>query len=117
MNKPFVEQAVPPAVERYGAGAITFHWVVAGLVVFLGGLGLLFDEFPKQSQPYWINVHGTVGLVYFGLVLARIAWRLTHRPPDLPPDIGDFSRRTSHPVHLILYGLLVAIAALGVVAY
>jgi cytochrome b561 len=117
MNRPYLVQAVPPALERYGAGAIAFHWIVAALIVFLGGLGLLFDDFPKASQPFWINVHGTVGLIYFALVLARIGWRFTHRPPDLPPDVGEFSRRTSHPVHLLLYALMVAIPALGIVAF
>ena len=49
-----------------------FHWAVAALVVFLGTLGLLFDDIPKESRPFWINIHGCVGLVYFALVIARL---------------------------------------------
>ena len=34
-----------------------------------------------------------------------------------PPDVGEFSRRLSHPVHLLLYALLVAIPILGIVTF
>jgi cytochrome b561 len=108
---------VGPALEPYGAGAITFHWTVAGLIVFLGALGLLFDDIPRASQPFWINVHGCVGLIYFGLVIARLLWRASHRPPDLPPDIGEFSRRSSAAVHHLLYALMVLIPFFGIVAF
>src|SRR5271166_2858232 len=86
-------QKLAPAAECYGAGAIAFHWTVAALIVFLGALGLLFDDIPKEARPFWINVHGSVGLVYFALVIARLGWRATHKAPDLPPDIGEFIRR------------------------
>ena len=76
---------------RYGSGAIGFHWTVAALIVFLGALGLLFDDIPKESRPFWINVHGCVGLIYFALVIARLVWRATHTPPELPSDVGEFS--------------------------
>jgi cytochrome b561 len=113
----YASQKIPAAAARYGAGAIAFHWIVAALIVFLGVLGLLFDRIPRPDQAFWINVHGCVGLVYFALVLGRVGWRLTHRPPDLPPDVGEFSRRTSHPVHMLLYALMLVIPILGVVAY
>jgi cytochrome b561 len=45
-------QRVAPALIRYGSTAVAFHWVVAGLVVFLGTLGLLFDDIPKESRPF-----------------------------------------------------------------
>ena len=56
-------QSVASAPERYDAGAIAFHWTVAALIVFLGALGLLFDDIPRRSRPFWINVHGSVGLI------------------------------------------------------
>ena len=34
-----VKHGVAPAPARYGAGAVTFHWTVAALIVFLGGRG------------------------------------------------------------------------------
>jgi cytochrome b561 len=88
-----VNQGVTPAPARYGAGAVTFHWTVAGLIVFLGALGLLFDEIPREARPFWINVHVCVGLISFALVIARLLWRAAYKAPDLPPDVGEFSPR------------------------
>jgi cytochrome b561 len=111
-----VKQSVTSASARYGAGAVAFHWTAAALIVFLGSLGLLFDDIPIEARPFWINVHVCVGLFYFALVIARLLWRATHKPPDLPPDIGEFSRRTSFAVHHLLYVLMLLIPLIGVVA-
>src|SRR5277367_5526940 len=80
-----VHNRLPSRAVKYGGVAIAFHWIAFALIVFLGTLGLLFGELPRTTQPFWINVHGTVGLVYFALVVARVAWRLGHRPPDFAP--------------------------------
>ena len=117
MRDTFAGQRAAPAPERYDVGAIAFHWTVAALILFLGALGLLFDDIPREARPFWINVHGTVGLVYFALVVARLSWRATHKAPDLPADIGEFTRRTSSAAHRLLYVLMLAIPVLGVVAY
>ncbi len=105
------------AQVRYGSTAVAFHWAVAALIVFLGILGLLFDDIPREARPFWINVHGCVGLVYFALVIARVIWRASHRPPDLPPDVGEFDRRTSLAAHHLLYALMLVIPCFGIVAY
>lgn len=108
---------IAPALIRYGSTAVAFHWAVAALVVFLGTLGLLFDDIPKESRAFWINVHGCVGLVYFALVIARLVWWTSHKPPDLPPDIGEFDRRFSLAAHHLLYALMVLIPIFGFVAF
>ena len=109
--------ATAPALRRYGSTAVAFHWAVTALVIFLGTLGLLFDEIPKESRPFWINIHGCVGLIYFALVIARLVWRTSHRPPALPPDIGAFDRRISVATHHLLYLLMVLIPIFGIVAF
>jgi cytochrome b561 len=111
------EQRIVSVPERYDSTAVAFHWIVAALVVILGALGLLFGEIPRDARPFWINVHGCVGLVYFALVIMRFAWRLTHRPPELPPDIGEFDRQMSLAAHHALYVLMLLIPLFGVVAY
>ena len=111
-----VKQGATPQRARYGTGAVTFHWTVAALIVFLGALGLLFDDIPREARPFWINVHVCVGLIYFVLVITRLLWRATHKAPDLPPDIGEFNRRTSLSVHHLLYVLMFVIPIVGIVA-
>lgn len=101
------------AQPRYGSTAVAFHWIAAALMVFLGGLGVLFDEIPRAARPFWTNVHGCVGLIYFALVIARLVWRFSHQPPD----IGEFDRRTSFTAHLLLYALILLIPCFGIAAY
>jgi cytochrome b561 len=107
----------PDRAGSYGTVAILFHWAAAALVVLLGITGLLLEDIPRQSQAFWINIHGTVGLIYLAVVVARLAWRAGHPPPELPSDIGEFSRRVSCTVHVLLYALMLAIPLLGIVAF
>jgi cytochrome b561 len=103
--------------SRYGGVAIFYHWVMAVLVVIVGTFGLLHDSWPHATQAKWINVHAVIGLAVWLLLMLRFGWRLSHRPPDLPPDVGEFSRRTSYPVHLLMYLLLFIIPIFGIVTF
>ena len=102
---------------RYGGVAIFYHWTIAALVVVVGTLGLLHDSWPHSTQAKWINIHALFGLAVWVLMMLRLVWRMSHRPPDLPPDIGEFSRRTSYPVHLLMYLLLFVIPIFGIVTF
>jgi cytochrome b561 len=102
---------------RYGNAAIAFHWIVFVLVVTVGILGLLHDDWPKATQSYWINVHALLGLFLWGVLIARLAWRIRHAPPLLPKNVGSLARRFSSPVHFALYGLLFVTPVLGFITF
>ena len=104
-------------VERYGAGAVGFHWTMFLLVVVVGILGLLLDSWPKRTQAFWINVHAMLGLLLWLTLIARIWWRRRHRPPLLPSEVGGLSRRLSAPVHWALYALMFITPIVGVVTF
>lgn len=106
-----------PRFARYGGPAIAFHWTMFVLIAFVGGLGLLFDYIPRESRLSWINIHAICGLAILALVVARMIWRATHVPPDLPGEIGEFSRRTSHAAHMLLYALMFVTPVLGIIAF
>ena len=105
------------SADRYDPVAMSLHWIIAGLVLFLAALGLSWDYFPRGTRPFWLNIHAIVGLVFFALVIARAAWRATHKPPELPADVDQLSKTLSHPLHLLMYGLMLTIAVLGIVAF
>jgi|SRR5579862_6446549 len=105
------------AVLRYDPLAVTFHWVVLLLVVTVGTLGLLHDSWSRSTQSFWINLHAVLGLLLWALVITRLGWRLTHRPPPLPKEAGALARRLSAPVHWLLYLLLLVIPVLGIVSF
>jgi cytochrome b561 len=106
-----------PMEERYRAGAVVFHWAMFGLVVIVGILGLLHDSWPKRTQAFWINVHALIGILLWLVLLARFGHRLCHSPPMLPAGIGEFSRRFSSLVHLVLYALMFIIPIIGSVTF
>jgi len=102
---------------RYDAAAIAFHWLTFMLVVIVGALGLLHDDWPKQTQSFWINIHAVLGLLLWFLLMVRVTWRLRHPPPPLPDDSSSFTRRFSNPVHMALYALLFVIPVLGIITF
>jgi cytochrome b561 len=106
-----------PTGVRYGSGAMAFHWSMFVLVVVVGILGLLHDDWPKQTQAFWINVHAMIGLLLWLVLIARMGWRMRHAPPSLPADVGALSRRFSSPVHWALYLLMFITPVIGVVTF
>jgi len=106
-----------PTGQRYDPAAMAFHWTMFVLVVVVGTLGLLHDDWPKASQAFWINIHAVVGLLLWITLIARFGWRLRHPPPAMPRDVGVLSRRLSSPVHWALYALMFVIPIIGVVTF
>ena len=105
------------AVDRYSPVAMTLHWIMAALILFAGIFGLLLDDWPKATKLFWINIHAQVGLLILVLLMARIWWRRTHTPPALPAEVGEISRRVSHPAHLLIYALMLVTPMVGIVAF
>jgi cytochrome b561 len=103
--------------HRYSPVAISLHWSMAALILFTGILGLLLDDWPKDTKLFWINIHAQVGLLILALLIARIWWRRTHTPPPLPPEVSEISRRASHPAHLLIYALMLITPVVGIVAF
>jgi cytochrome b561 len=105
------------STPRYGTTAIAFHWGVFVLVLIVGTLGLLHDDWPKTTQSFWINIHAMLGILLWVTVLARLAWRLRNLPPPLPENVGSMAKRLSSPVHLLLYTLLLVTPLIGIVTF
>jgi cytochrome b561 len=103
--------------ERYGRGAMLFHWLMFLLVVGVGILGLLHDSWPKHSQRFWINIHAVFGLFLWLALMGRFYWRITHTPPAPPEDLGRFARRLAGTVHTLLYVLLFITPIVGIVTF
>jgi cytochrome b561 len=105
------------SIHRYTPTAVSLHWIMAALILFSAALGLLLDDWPKASKLFWINIHAQVGLLVLALLLARIWWRRTHTPPELPAEVSEISRRVSHPAHLLIYVVMLVTPLVGIVAF
>jgi cytochrome b561 len=98
---------------RYTRIAILLHWLVA--VLILGNLVLVWtvDSLPDVWTRPAIDMHKSLGLTVLGLVVLRLLWRITHRPPPLPDTYKPWERRASHVTHIALYVLIVLMPLTG----
>ena len=103
-----------PTPTAYTRTAIALHWLMAfGLLATLS-LGLYMADLPlSPSKLQLYAYHKWAGVSLFGLLLGRLAWRLTHQPPALPSATSESQRWLVQVMHLALYGLMVLIPLSG----
>lgn len=104
------------AAWRYGMPAIVLHWVLAVLIAAMAGLGWYMMTVEKQPQgPWYFDLHRSIGLVVAVLVLARLAWRLTHGPAPLPASLRRWQVRLASATHWLLYLCMIVMPVTGII--
>jgi cytochrome b561 len=109
-------QPTSSASARYDRIAMTLHWVVAIGVLAQIALGLWMIDIPKLPagvRASWFNLHKSIGMTLGVLVVVRLAWRLTHRPPALPSTIPRWQVKAAEASHFLLYACLVTMPLAG----
>lgn len=97
------------ARQRYSAVAILLHWAIALALAFQLALGF---SMPKDERGFALfQLHKSVGITILLLTLARLAWRLTHRPPAAVE--GGFRGFLAKAVHTLLYVFMVGMPLTG----
>jgi cytochrome b561 len=102
---------------RYPTVVIVMHWAIAVAVVGLVALGWWMQTIPKQPVGFRAdayNLHKSIGLVALLLMAARLAWRASHRPPELTA-LPAWQARAAAGVHLSLYAFMFIAALSGYV--
>ncbi|CAN5374995.1 cytochrome b [soil metagenome] len=95
---------------RYGSPAQLLHWLTAILVLF----AFIVAEGGPPSRVYGaanaanLQLHETLGLSVFVLVLVRLVWRSFDRTPADPPMPG-WMALASRVSHWALYALLLLV--------
>lgn len=100
---------------RYGAVAMTLHWVLAAMILFNVGLGFFMtrlDETDERTFPLF-QLHKAIGLTILMLSLVRLAWRLANPVPALPSGMRGWERFAARGVHVLFYVLIIATPLLG----
>lgn len=91
-----------------------FHWLMAVMLIALFGLGLYMVDLPFSPEKLkLISWHKWAGVIVLALVIARLLWRATHRPPALPASMTKVQRIGAHAGHLVLYLLMFVIPVSG----
>lgn len=96
--------------SHYGLVSILMHWLVALAVFGLFGLGYWMVGLDYYSSWYKTapDLHKSIGLVLFALMLGRVLWRWFSPPPSALPNHGRVTRLASKLGHGFLYlGLFV----------
>ncbi|MBW7900989.1 MAG: cytochrome b [Rhodocyclaceae bacterium] len=103
-----------PDNDRYTHTAVALHWLMAVLLVGLFAVGLYMTGLklsPQKLQIY--SWHKWAGVTLFLLALARLAWRLGHRPPAPPATMPRWQHVAAEGTHHLLYVLMLAIPLTG----
>ncbi len=95
---------------RYGAVAQSFHWIMAVLVLvaFIYGPGGSEQRVYSAAKDFDRQLHETLGITVFVLVILRVLWRMIDTRPD-PPAIARWMDVTSKGVQGLLYLLMFAL--------
>ena len=104
------------AEQRYGDIAVIFHWLIAFFIIGLLVVGKFMTHYFDENDPIRFQLtqwHKSFGLTVLLLSVLRLIWRLMHRPPPEVASIPLWQQRIAGLVHLLLYGLMLALPITG----
>ena len=125
--------------QKYTKTAIILHWLIAVGIFGMFALGWYMAELPKDApkqlsydlfdmgiytwqlaeeaspRTFYFNLHKSVGVTLFALILFRVFWRVTHRPPALLATLKAWEVKLSTMVHHAMYLLMVLLPLSGVI--
>ncbi|MBC2769857.1 cytochrome b [Pusillimonas minor] len=100
--------------QRYSRTAIFLHWLVALGLVGTFALGFYMEGLPLSPNKLKLySWHKWAGITLFAVIIVRVAWRLSHQPPELPASTGPLAKLAAHAGHLLLYVLMLLIPLSG----
>jgi cytochrome b561 len=104
---------------RYHPTSRWLHWLTAALVFVIIPVGLWIKYFEPADEAFKLrlyNIHESLGVIVFVLVLVRILNRYLNPPPPLPPDTPAVIHLAARVNHWGLYALLVLMPVIGFLA-
>lgn len=101
--------------KTWGAPARLLHWAMAGVILFLLGLGFWMSWIVTDllEQFRLVQIHKSWGFVAFSLGIIRILWRLINPTPSLPDQMPAHERLLAHAGHFALYALIIIMPVSG----
>ena len=99
--------------ENYGSLAKFLHWSIVILIIAQYFMAETADELPDGLEKLQlITRHKSVGMLVFGLALARIAWKAMNK--GLPAPVGEgLVKKAAAAGHGLLYLLILAMPLSG----
>lgn len=124
--------------NHYTKTAIVLHWLIGIAILAMFGLGWYMSELPKDApkamafdlfdlgiynwqlteevspRTFYFNLHKSIGVTLLGLIVLRIFWRITHRPPALLDSLSAAEKKLATAGHHALYLLMLLVPVTGV---
>lgn len=124
---------------RYTKTAVILHWLIAIAIFSMFALGWFMEGLPKEGakqtaydlfnfgiytwqladaatpRTFYFNLHKSIGVTILGLIVIRVLWRVTHKPPALLSSYKVWERKLATGVHHLLYLLMIALPVSGVI--
>lgn len=96
----------------YGSVAVSLHWLMAILLIFLIAIGIYMVNIPISLDKLKLyGWHKEYGLLALALVIFRIIWRYCNVTPYLPLSLLE--RIAARTVHWTFYVLMFALPITG----
>ena len=101
--------------SHYGWVSIGLHWLIAVTIIALYALGSYIVELSYYDPAYKTlpAIHKGVGVLLFGLIIARILWSTINSKPAPVGEVPTLQRRIAILVHQLLYLLMLIIPITG----
>ena len=124
---------------HYTKMAKVLHWLIAIGIFAMFALGWYMTDLPKEvpkqmaydlfdwgiytwqvseeisPRSFYFNLHKSIGVTIFALILFRILWRISHKPPALLATYKAWERKLATGAHHTLYLLMVALPLSGII--
>ena len=125
--------------SQYHNVSIFLHWLIAIGIIFMFFLGWYMVEIPKDApkslsfdlfnlgiyswdlfketspRSFYFNLHKSVGVSLVILIIFRIIWRFTHKPPALLDSMKSWEKKLATGAHHGLYFLMFATPVAGII--
>ncbi|MEX0284059.1 MAG: cytochrome b [Paracoccaceae bacterium] len=97
--------------DSFGWLTRLIHWIMAGGILFMLGLGTYIDNMTVGLSNLWLfGLHKSIGILILALFILRALWHLMSPPPasltDNTPDWQISAARWSHRMMYALMGLV-----------
>jgi len=100
--------------SKYTGPAMFFHWIIFVLIAENIILHPETGDLPPEAIADTVSFHMGVGLIILVLMIARLAWRLTHPVPALPSEMPGWQQFAAKAVQWGLYGAVFFMVIVGV---
>jgi cytochrome b561 len=125
--------------SRYTKTAVILHWLIAIAIFGMFALGWYMSELPKEApkqmaydlfdwgiytwqlaeeaspRTFYFNLHKSLGVTIFALIILRILWRISHKAPALLTSYKSWEKKLATAAHHTLYLLMVAMPVTGII--